>query len=88
MRQPLTGAPHRPRRIHVRGYRQWQELFPHLEELGIDVSVKKELPKVKEAYQSHLRKLREARRAKMVKPTEEQQSVEKLFPSIARYVHG
>jgi hypothetical protein len=88
MRQPLTEAARRPRRIHVRGHRQWQELFPHLEELGVKVSVTQELPKVQAAYQDHLRKLREARRARMVKPAAEQQGVEKLFPAIARYVQG
>jgi hypothetical protein len=88
IQKPLKGAPHRPRRIHVRGHRQWQELFPHLEELGIDVSVKQELPKVRDAYKDHLRKLREARRSRMVEPTEEQQSVEKLFPAIAQWVRG
>ena len=88
MRQPLTDGAHRPRRIHVRGHRQWQELFPHLEEVGIDVSVKQELPKVQEAYQDHLRQLREARRAKMVRPSAEQQSVEKLFPAVAQWVRG
>ncbi len=88
MRHPLTEGAHRPRRIHVRGHHQWRELFPHLAELGIDVSVKQELPKITEAYQGHLRQLREARRAKMVRPTAEQQSVEKLFPAIARYVQG
>src|SRR5579871_2197096 len=35
MRETSTGAAHRPRRIYVRGHRPWQELFPHLEELGI-----------------------------------------------------
>jgi hypothetical protein len=88
MRQPLTEGAHRPKRIHVRGHRQWQELFPHLEELGIKVSVTQELPKVLEAYQDHLRQMREARRARMVKPTAEQQGVETLFPAIARYVKG
>jgi hypothetical protein len=88
MRQPLTDAARRPRRIHVRGHHQWQELFPHLEELGIKVSVMQELPKVQGAYQDHLRKLREASRARMVRPTAEQQGVEKLFPAIARYVRG
>jgi hypothetical protein len=88
MRQPLTNEVHRPRRIHVRGDRQWQELFPHLEELGIKVSVRQELLKVQETYQEHLRKLREARRARMVRPSAEQQGAEKLFPVIARYVQG
>ena len=88
MRRPLTGKAHRPRRLHVRGHPQWQELFPHLEELGIEVAVHRELPKVQEAYQGYLRQLREAHRAGMVKPTAEQQSVEKLFPAIAQWVQG
>jgi hypothetical protein len=86
MREPLTDRAHRPRRIHVRGHRQWQELFPHLEELGIKVSVTQELPKVREAYQGHLRQMQEARRAKMVNPTEEQTQVENLFPAVAQWV--
>lgn len=50
MQRPLTGKAHRPSRLHVRRHRQWQELFPPLEELGIQVSVRQELPKVKAAY--------------------------------------
>src|SRR3954470_9165007 len=68
MRRPLTGKAHRPRRLYVRGHPQWRELFPHLEELGIDVSVRRELPKIQKAYEAHLRKLREAHRAGMLKP--------------------
>jgi hypothetical protein len=88
MRQPLTDDAHRPRRIQVRGHRQWQQLFPRLAELGIDVAVKRELPKATDAYLDHLHKLREARRADMVRPTAEQQGVERLFPAVARYVHS
>ncbi len=88
MRRPLTGKAHLPRRIHVRGHHQWRELFPHLAELGIEVAVKKELPKVQEAYQAHLRQLREAHRVGVVKPTKEQAGVEQMFPAIARWVRG
>jgi hypothetical protein len=88
MRRPLTGKAHRPRRIHVRGHPQWRELFPHLEELGIKVAVHRELPKVQRAYQGYLRRQREAHRRGMVKPTAEQQGVEKLFPAIAQWVRG
>ena len=88
MRRPLTGKAHRPRRLHVRGHHQWRELFPHLDDLGIGVSVKQELPKINEAYQGYLRRQRDAHRVGMVKPTAEQQSVEKLFPAIARWVRG
>ena len=72
----------------VRGHPQWKELFPHLEELGIKVAVQRELPKVQRAYQGYLRQKREAHRVGMVKPSAEQQSVEKLFPAIAQWVRG
>ncbi len=88
MRRPLAGKAHRPQRIHVRGHPQWKELFPHLEELGIEVAVHRELPKVQEAYQGYLRQQRDAHRRGMVKPTAEQQAVEKLFPAIAQWVRG
>jgi hypothetical protein len=88
MQRPLAGKAHRPQRLHVRGHPQWRELFPHLEELGIEVAVHRELPKVQEAYQGYLRKRREAHRVGMVKPSAEQQGVEKLFPAIAQWVRG
>jgi hypothetical protein len=88
MRRPLAGKTHRPRRIHVRGHPQWKELFPHLDELGVKVAVHRELPNVQRAYQGYLKQQREAHRRGMVKPTAEQQAVEKLFPAIARWVRG
>jgi hypothetical protein len=88
MRRPLTEGAHRPRRIHVRGHHQWRELFPHLAELGVEVAVQKELPHVQEAYEAHLRRLREAHRVGVVKPTKEQAGVEEMFPAIARWVRG
>jgi hypothetical protein len=88
MRRPLTKEAHRPRRIHVRGHPQWKELFPHLKDLGIDVSVRRELPRVQKAYEDHLRQSREAHRAEMLKPTAEQAAVETIFPAIAKWVRG
>jgi hypothetical protein len=88
MRRPLAGKAHRPCRLHVRGHPQWKELFSHLDELGIKVAVHRELPKVQRAYQGYLRKMREAHRAGMLKPTDEQKAVEKLFPAIAQWVRG
>jgi hypothetical protein len=88
MLQPLTEEAHRPRRLYVRGHPQWRELFPHLKELDIEVSVRKELPKVQKAYEGHLRKMREDHRDGMLKPTDEQKAVEKLFPAIAKWVRG
>jgi hypothetical protein len=88
MRRPVAGKAHRPHRLHVRGHPQWRELFPHLEELGIKVAVHGELPKVQRAYQGYPRQKRDAHRVGMVRPTAEQQCVEKLFPAIARWVRG
>jgi hypothetical protein len=88
MRRPFTEGAHRPRHLHVRGCPQWQELFPHLKEIGIEVSVRQELPKVKEVYEDYLRRLRETGRAKMTRPTKAQAAVEELFPAIATWVKG
>src|ERR1700719_4050354 len=69
MQRPLTGKAHRPRRLHVRGHPQWRELFPHMADLGVEVPVQQELPKIEEAYEDHLRQMREARRAGWSSPT-------------------
>ncbi len=88
MRRPLTGKAHRPRRIYVRGHPQWKELFPHLDKLGIKLAVHRELPKVQRAYQGYLKQQREIHRRGMMKPTAEQQNIEKLFPAVAKWVRG
>ena len=88
MQQPLTGKAHRPNRLNVRGHRQWQQLFPALEGLGVQVSVCHELKNVKATYECHLKQLRETSRSKMTQPNKQQKGVEKLFPSIAKWVQG
>jgi hypothetical protein len=88
MRRPLDGSARRPRRIHLRGHRQWRELFPALEELGVEVSAERKLPRIDKAYHAHLRQVREERRADMVEPTPTQAKVDTMFPAIARYVGG
>jgi hypothetical protein len=86
MRRPLDGHARRPRLVRLRGHHQWRELFPHLAELGVEVSVERKLPAIEKAYRAYLRRLREEHRAGMAGPTEEQQHVEATFPAIARYV--
>src|SRR5208337_5690344 len=70
------------------GHHQWRELFPVLEELGIEISVEQKLPGIEKAYRARIRQMREEQRTGMVKPTEEQAKVEAMFPAIARYVQG
>jgi len=84
--QSLKGDAHRPRRLLVRKNPRWQELFPVLAELGIEIVVQSDLPQVKAAFQKHLRDVQDARRANMIKPTAAQAAVEKLFPAIAQWV--
>ena len=88
MRRPLTGSGHRPRRVRVRKNPRWPELFPHLQEVGIEAVVDSDLDTLRTAYHDHLRRVREARRKGMVKPTAEQADVEKLFPAVAQWVRG
>ena len=86
MRRPLTGNARRPSRFLLRGHRKWHELFPHLEELGIEVEVRQDLRQVEDAYKDNLRQMRERRRKEMVKPTDDQLAVETRFPAIAKWV--
>ena len=60
MRRPLTGSPRRPERIHLRGNPRWEELFRHLNELGIEVTLQDELPELEEVYLDFLRQMRKA----------------------------
>jgi hypothetical protein len=88
MRRPLEGKARRPRLVRLRGHHQWRELFPVLKELGVEVSVERELPGIEKAYSAHLRRVRDEHRVGMVKPSAEQAKVETMFPAIARYVNG
>lgn len=51
MRRPLVEFAHRPRILHLRPRPEWEELLPHLRQVGIDVVVQKHLPKWDEAFQ-------------------------------------
>ena len=88
MRRPLAGHGHRPKRVRVRKNPRWPELFPHLQEVGVEAVVDSDLGTLRAAFHDHLCRVREARRKGMVKPTAEQASVETLFPAVARWVRG
>lgn len=51
MRRPLVEFAHRPRILHLRCRPQWDELLPHLKQVGIEVVSQKYLPKWDEAFQ-------------------------------------
>ncbi len=63
-------------------------LITHLQGIGIEAVVDSDLDTLRTAFHDHLHRVREARREKMVKPTTEQASVERLFPAVAQWVRG
>jgi hypothetical protein len=86
MRRPLAGSGHRPERIRVRKNPRWPELFAPLREVGVEVVIDSDLGTLRSAFHDHLRRVREARRAGMTRPTAEQAGVETLFPALSRWV--
>ena len=88
MKRPLAEGHLRPRRIHLRGTSKWKPLFPALKEIGIEVVIKTDLPKVEEAFGEFVAHVIEGRPVGTVKPSAEQVTVETLFPAVAKYVGG
>src|SRR5437764_8974244 len=58
MRRPLTGSPRRPERLHFRANPRWEELAPHLNELGVEVTFRDDLPELEEVCLDFLRPMR------------------------------
>jgi hypothetical protein len=86
MRRPMTESAHRPRQILLRGNPRWEELFPHLKQLGIEVSIHNELPNVEEVYEDFLRQMRRARPSPLILYTPTSTDVQKDYPAIAMWV--
>lgn len=88
MRRPMTAEAHRPRQIVFRANPRWDELFPHLKQLGIEVSVQNELSHIEPVYEDFLRQMRRARSSPLILRTPSSTDVEKSFPAIAKWVNG
>ncbi len=86
MRRPMTESAHRPRQILLRGNPRWVELFPHLNQLGIEVSIQNELPNVEEVHKNFLRQMRRARSSPLILYTPRPTDVQKDFRAIAMWV--
>src|SRR5712692_1380266 len=83
---PLTKDAHRPGRLYVRGYTTWEEVYPHLREIGIKVSIHREFPRIYDAFHARLRQLRERRSPGKLEPTAEQAKVAEMFPALSKFV--
>jgi hypothetical protein len=88
MGRPMSDSAHRPRQISLRGNSRWEELFPHLTQLGIEVSIENELPKVEEVYEDFLRQLRRATAKPLILYTPGPTDLQNSFPAIGKWVKG
>jgi hypothetical protein len=88
MRRPLTGSPRRPERFHLRANPRWEELFPHLKELGIEVTLQDDLPELEEVYLDFCRQMRKAGSGPIIMLKPRPTSVEQQFPAISLWVEA
>lgn len=86
LRRPLTGSARRPVRIHFRGNPRWEELFPHLKELGIEVTLHDELLELEEVCLDFCRQIRKAGSGPIIMLSHRPTSVDQQFPSIGEWV--
>ena len=88
MRRPLTGSDRRPERLHFRGNLRWEELFHHLKELGIEVTLHDELPELEEVYLDFCRQMRKAGSGPIIMLKPRPTSVDQQFPALSLWVEA
>jgi|SRR6266852_1602604 len=86
MRRPLTGSARRPCRITFRGNPRWEELFPHLNELGIEVTLQDDLPDLEELCLDFLRQMRKASPGPIIMLSPRPAPVGQQFPALGEWV--
>jgi hypothetical protein len=86
MSRPLTGSARRPASIHFRGNPRWDELFPHLKSLGIEVTLHDELTELKEVCLDFLRQMRRVNPGPIIMLSSRSASVDRQFPAIGQWV--
>jgi hypothetical protein len=86
MCRPLTGSARRPEHLHVRANPRWEELLPHLKELGVEVTLRDALPELEEVYLDFLREVRKARPGPVIMLSPRPADPGRQFPAIGRWV--
>jgi hypothetical protein len=87
MRRPMMGSPRRPEQIHFRDNPRWEELYRHLNDLGVETSIHEELPKVEEVYEDFCRQVRQSSPGRIIMLSRGKTSVEESYPAIAQWVN-
>ncbi len=86
LRRPLTGSARRPSDMHFRANPRWEELFPHLNELGIEVTLHDELGELEEVYLDFCRQMRKAGSGPLIMLSHRPASVDQQFPTVGGWV--
>jgi hypothetical protein len=86
MRRPLTGTDRRPDHIHMRSNPRWEELFPHLKELGIEVTLQDALPELEEVYLDFCRQLRHSNPGRLIMLSPRLPAFDERFPTLSLWV--
>jgi hypothetical protein len=88
MHRPLTGSARRPEHVHFRDNPRWEELYRHLNELGIATSLHDELPRAEEAHEEFLRQMRKASPGRVIMLSSSRGHVAEQYPAVATWVTG
>jgi hypothetical protein len=86
MRRPLTGSARRPEHIHFRANPRWEELFLHLKELGIEVTLHDDLPELEEVYLDFRREMRNLNPGPLIMLLPGPTDVGRRYPAIGKWV--
>jgi hypothetical protein len=86
MRRPLTRSARRPEHLHFRANPRWDELFPHLKELGVEVTLQDDLPELEEVYLDFLREMRRAGGGPIIMLSPRPADPGRQFPAINKWV--
>ncbi len=86
MRRPLTGSARRPGAMHFRANPRWDELFPHLKELGIEVMLHDDLPELEEVYLDFLREMRKGSPGPIFMLSPRPADPDRQFPALNQWV--
>jgi hypothetical protein len=86
MRRPLTGSARRPEHLHFRANPRWEELFPHLKELGVEATLRDDLPELEEVYLDFLREMRKASPGPVIMLSPRPADLGRQFPALGQWV--
>ena len=86
MRRPLTGSARRPEHMHFRANPRWEELFPHLKELGVEVAIQDDLPELEEVHLDFLRQVRKSSPGRILMLSPRPSDPGRQFPALGQWI--